>query len=58
MSCIKYGNILQPRAAITPINTFAAPKWNLGCPSRTILSMAPVLSTVLDIPYMGIYHPY
>ena len=32
MPCIKYGNIPQPIAAITPINTFAAPKMEFGLP--------------------------
>ena len=32
MPCIKYGNIPQPIAAITPINTFAAPKMVFGLP--------------------------
>ena len=32
MTCIKYGNIPHPIAAITPINTFAAPKMKSRLP--------------------------
>ena len=32
MPCIKYGNIPQPIAVITPINTFPAPKMEFGLP--------------------------